>query len=215
MRIDTRQGKGWIAKLGLAAAIVAGACLGPGAAGVSAGSKGGSDCIVQTASGPLDLNVFFEVAARIVIPPCNQIGSGQPWTPGAVWFMNTTFATVPAGFQPAGATPLDDFLAKFSGATYVVDRGTTEEKTYTFSGTGKLFVGTMFGSPIVNTVTMATLKPLSAGQHVVEVYWSFTAMHCDGFGDVILTSVIGDGNCIPPGEHLYWAIPFTVTADRH
>jgi hypothetical protein len=55
-------------------------------------------------------------------------------------------------------------------------------------------------------VTLGTLKPLSVGDHVVESYLSFSAMHCDGFGDVVAD------NCLPAGETLFLpTVSFTVT----
>lgn len=195
----------------LAGAIVTLGCLVVGASSVSA-AKPSRHCVVQLPTGPLDLNEFYGVNAQIVIPDCNQIVSGRPWTVGARWFMNTTFSTVPDGFVPAGDTPLEDFLAKFSALKYVVDPGTSEQKTYVIPNGPALWVGlSPTGFPFVNTLTLTTLRPLSVGQHVVEVYWSFNAMHCDGLGDVI---DFPNGNCPTAGEHFYYAVPFTVTADH-
>jgi hypothetical protein len=48
--------------------------------------------------------------------------------------------------------------------------------------------------PAVWPGTLSIAKPLSVGQHRVEVYWVFSAMHCDGLDGVI------EENCIGPGE---------------
>ena len=120
--------------------------------------------------------------------------------------MNTTFASAPAGFVPAGATPLDDFLAKFVAAKYVVDPGTRQAKTYVFPKSSRLWTGQVDGLPAVTTATLGLLQPLSPGQHLVEVYWGMSAQHCDALGDVIAD------NCLPAGEVLFNRIPFVVTA---
>jgi hypothetical protein len=49
------------------------------------------------------------------------------------WFMNRGFEAVSEGFVPAGATPLEDFVAKFTGVRYVVDPGSKRERTYAFA----------------------------------------------------------------------------------
>jgi hypothetical protein len=57
----------------------------------------------------------------------------------------------------------------------------------------------------VNPVSLGALRPLSVGDHVVDSYLLFSAMHCDGF-DI----VVGE-NCLPAGETLYSSVQFTVT----
>jgi hypothetical protein len=92
---------------------------------------------------------------------------------------------------------------------YVVDPGTAQEKTYVFKNKRHLWTGVnLDGFPVVNTLTMGTLQPLSVGQHVVKTFWLFSAMHCDGFGDVLLA------NCIPAGETHYSTIPLEVKAGQ-
>jgi hypothetical protein len=83
----------------------------------AAGTPAGSDCIAPNGR---DLNAFFGVSARIVAPPfCTQIRAGESWTVASRWVVNDTFASTPAGFLPAGATPLEDFIAKFTAVKYV------------------------------------------------------------------------------------------------
>ena len=154
----------------------------------------------------VDLNVLFGITEQIVGRFCPQVDSGEHWTAsGAPWVMNTSFEAVPEGFMPAGATPLEDFLAKFVGVKYVIDRGTLQEQTYVFPTSDKLWIGTIAGLPAVNGVTLSLLNPLSVDDHFVELYWVFSAMHCDGLGAVI------EENCIPAGETLYARTAFVVT----
>jgi hypothetical protein len=48
-----------------------------------------------------------------------------------------------------------------------------------------------------------------AGQHVIEVYWVFNALHCDGL------TADREQNCIPTGETLFREIVFQVTPGHH
>jgi hypothetical protein len=156
----------------------------------------------------VDLNVLFGISTQIVTPFCTQIDSGEALTTpgGTPWVMNTSFATAPEGFIAAGATPMEDFLAKFIAAKAVLDAGTSKEKTYIFPNGNKLWRGTFLGFPAVQTATLTILKSLSVGKHTVQLYWVFSAMHCDGFGDVV------QDNCLGPGGVAYGPlITFQVT----
>ena len=160
-------------------------------------------CITPTG---IDLNALYDITKQIVTPFCNQVDSGEHWTAaGAGWFMNTSFEAVPEGFVPAGATPLEDFLAKFVAIKYVIDPGTRQEQTYVYPTSDKLWIGTTAGFPAVWPGTLSNLQPLSVGEHFVVVYWVFNAMHCDGFAATV------DENCLGPGEIAYTGVRFEVT----
>jgi hypothetical protein len=90
---------------------------------------------------------------------------------------------------------------------YVVDPGTRQEKTYVFGNDDDLgiFNDRELGTVVANTVSLGTLKPLSVGDHVVDSYLLLSAMHCDGFGDVVTD------NCLPAGETLFSSVEFEVT----
>jgi len=105
------------------------ACLTLGTSGVCGGPKPVRHCITPT---NVDLNVRYGISDAIVAPFCTEVTSGRRWVVSNGWFMNTFFEFVPVGFVPAGATPLEDFKAKFIGVKYVVDAGTPQEKTYQF-----------------------------------------------------------------------------------
>lgn len=156
-----------------------------------------------------NLNILFGILTQIVTPFCTQVDSGEAWTTpaGTPWFMNTSFVTFPEGFVAAGTTPLEDFLAKFTVAKLVVDTGTSAEKTYIFRKSVKLWMGNLRGFPAVQTAILTILKPSSVGEHTVHLYWVFSAMHCDGFGNVV------QDNCLGSGEVAYGPlITFQVTA---
>jgi len=174
-------------------------------AGASAGDRDGDRCIFPDGG---DLNEAWGVSESIVWFFCDEVGAGQDWRVAEGWGMNETFEELPDGFVPAGATPLDDFLAKFVGVKVVVDPGTPQERIYRFTDVSLLTVmKDDDGSPIpvVNGVTMGTLRPLRVGEHVVESYWTMSAMHCDGFP-------IPDGGCLAAGDNLAFATAFEVTS---
>lgn len=182
------------------------------ASGAAADSKAATHCTVPGIE--LDLNVFYGVSHAIVAPFCTSINAGEEWSVTAGWFMNTTFAVFPSNFTPAGATPMEDFIAKFVGVKYVVDPGTAQEKTYVLKNKRHLWTGVnVFGDPLVNTLTMGTLPPLSVGQHVVRTSWLFSQMHCDGLGDVI-GELPGGANCLEAGERHVSTIAFEVKAGQ-
>lgn len=159
-----------------------------------------------------DLNEFYGVSERIVLPFCAQLRTGEHWTTSARWFMATSFEQVPAGFVPAAGTttPLDDFRAKFVAVRYVIDAGTRQAHTYVFPNSDKLWTGVVsFGPPFgdlpaVNTLTLGTLHPLSKGPHTVDRYLQFSALHCDGLGASV------DENCLQPGDIFFGRVTFEV-----
>jgi hypothetical protein len=172
-------------------------------ASTASASRTANQCIAPDGT---DLNQFYNFSDQIVAPFCTQVDAGENWSVVARWFVNFTFASAPDGFVPAGTTPVEDFLAKFAGVKYVLDPDTSHEKVYLLKNKRHLWAGSANGFPLFNTLTMGTLQPLSVGPHVVKTYWLFSAMHCDGFGDVLLV------NCFLAGETLYSTIPFEVTS---
>ena len=190
----------------LAALCVLVACLGLGANAASAAPKAVPHCITPTG---VDLNERYGVSVTIVAPFCTEVHSGRRWSVSNGWFLNLTFEVVPAGFVPEGATPLDDFIAKFIGVKYVVDPGTKQQRIYVFPNDDDLGVFSDAAQDVVNPVTLGTLRPLSVGDHVVDSYFVLRAMHCDGFGAVVAE------NCLPAGEILFTRVLFTVTSGHN
>ena len=183
-----------------------------GRANAEAKTKSGNHCITPDG---FNLNEIYGISLQIVTRFCSEVGSGEQWvSPGAPWIMSGAFDAVPEEFEPAGETPLEDFLAKFEAIKYVIDPDTKHEKTVVFPHDGNLFTGpgTLFGAlpeedlDVVSPITLGALKPLSVGEHAVRVFWRLSAMHCDGLGDVV------DENCLPGEEFLYSSVrAFTVT----
>ena len=162
----------------------------------------GEHCVIPDGT---DLNEFYGVSETIVVPFCPPLRTGEHWTTTSRWFVAPSYGPVPPGFVPApGATPADDFLAKFVGVKYVIDPGTRLEQTYVFPNSDKLFIGLVDGLTLFNPITLSRLHPLAKGQHVIERYWRMSALHCDGIGDSLAD------NCLPEGDTFFGAFPFDV-----
>ena len=177
-------------------------CLGLGASGSSAAPNAVTPCFSPSG---VDLNERYGVSEVIVAPFCTEVSSGRRWTVSNRWFMSPTFEAVPDGFEPAGETPLEDFVAKFIGVKYVVDSGTSRERTYVFGKVADLAILDDGLDVFVNPLTLGALKPSSVGDHVVDSYLLFNALHCDGLAAVL------EENCLPAGETYFSSVQFTVT----
>ena len=170
-----------------------------GASESSAAPNSVTPCI--TPSG-IDLNERYGVSEAIVAPFCPEIASGRRWRVSTPWFVSPTFDAVPDGFEPAGETPIEDFVAKFIGVKYVVDPGTTQERTYAFGNVDDLAI---IDDVLANPITLGRLGPSSVGDHIIDTYLLFSAMHCDGLAASL------EENCLPAGEVYYSSVQFTVT----
>jgi hypothetical protein len=170
-------------------------------------NKPGNHCIAPSG---VDLNVALGISDQIVAPTppfegCDKVGSGERWTvAGQLWAVAQSFEAVPEGFDPAGETPLEDFIAKFEAVKYVIDPGTKQEKAAVIPNSDALLViNPEEGFDLVSPTTLGTVKPLSVGDHAVDVYWVFRAMHCDGIGVDRQPGV----NCFPAGETKFPSLP--------
>jgi hypothetical protein len=176
-------------------------CLGGAARVSSAAPKAVPHCVTPTG---VDLNERYDVSDTIIAPFCQELGAGRHWTVSNAWFMSPTFLAVPDGFVAAGETPLEDFVAKFIAVKYVIDAGTNRERTYVFPNSDDLATFTDGIVVAVNPLTLGTLMPLGVGDHVVDSYLLFSAMHCDGLEANV------EQNCLPAGETLFGTAEFTV-----
>jgi len=135
----------------------------------------------------------------------------------------------PNGYRPDHPAPMDDFLSKISRARYVVSRDGRVEITKTVTrrellahaklGTfGDLFVSpdttltpgvTIYGAaPEWTTLEPFSSRRLGTGQHTIDIYWTLTKMHCDGFAPDITN------DCFAAGETLSTSTVFNVVPHR-
>jgi len=166
----------------------------------SAGSSDGTHCIFPDGT---DFNQIWGVTEAVVWFNCTSIGAGEDWRVADGWGVNSRFQGKPKGFIPAGDTPIADFLAKFVGVKVVVDAGTSSEQVYRFTDTSRLLVD----GNLVNAVTMGVMRDLPVGHHIVDAYWTMSALHCDGFPKP-------KGGCLPAGDSLGFSTEFDVVAKQ-
>jgi hypothetical protein len=168
-----------------------------------------------------DLNERYGVSERIIGPPgCREAFAGEKWVravPPWITAPNAAQAGYPDGYTPELPNPINDFNKKFSGARYVIDEGTPQEKT--FAG-GPEILRTGFtvpqgyieppgypnidGFPFSSPVS-PVYHPLSVGTHTINVYVTMSARHCNGIKPVP-TAALGlapGAACLDQGEHRY------------
>lgn len=98
---------------------------------------------------------------------------------------------MPDGYVPAGATPLEDFVAKFVAIRYVVDEGTPHEFTVEFANGPLLWTGDHAINQdiaLATPMTLGAIRPLSVGPHTVRTFWIMSDMQCDGWSAVVAES---------------------------
>jgi hypothetical protein len=170
-----------------------------------AGTKKTPHCITPTGD---DLNEIWGTPDAFIAPFCTEASTGAWWRPILRWLVADTWESVPAGFTPAGDTPIEDFLLKFEGSRYVVDAGTRHERVYEFTAEElTLIVLDSEGGPDFARWA-PRLHPLRPGVHTVDKYHNFSAMHCDGFSEA------DGGICVAAGESLAESLEFVVTKPR-
>jgi hypothetical protein len=155
----------------------------------------------------LDLNAFYGVTEQVAATFCPPGHAGRPWRPASRWETAPNFDAydeLPDGFEPVSAIPQEDFIAKFQAVTYVIDPGTRQEKTVVFPKSASLFTQQLDDFDVTSPITLGVVKPLSVGDHAVDISWQLSAMHCDGFGTEM------DVNCLAAGDFFYGRWQFTV-----
>ena len=121
--------------------VVGAALAGPPA---SAAPTRDSNC-VHPSSG-VSLNELFGVPEQFVSPICEGLTAGEHWRPTMSYFgADGSDAVYPQGYVPLHANPVDDVLAKIT-IKAVIDGGTRQQKTYTFSPTDEDASARMSGS---------------------------------------------------------------------
>lgn len=155
----------------------------------------------------VDLNVIYDVPGRIVSGFCDYAFAGERFSPATGWFMSPAWDLTPPGFNPTGATPVEEFVARLDAVRFVIDAGTRQEKSVTFPSGPNLAVIT--GGPFVvaNIVTLGRIGPLSVGNHTIDTYLILDGPTCDGLGDVFAD------NCLPAGTT--WFDGYGVTVSPH
>jgi len=158
----------------------------------------------------VDINANLGIlSAAVVAPYCPEMKAGDWWVPAQFWFGAKTWEQVPDGFEPAGDTPVEDFIAKFVSIRYVVDQGTTQEFSVEFANGPSLWTDEHPTNPdieLASAMTLGTIRPLSVGTHSVTSFWTFSDDQCDGLSDVF------EESCFPAGVFDGGTLSFDVVA---
>ena len=171
--------------------------------GTAFAKRSATDCITPAGE---ELNQTFETRDAFVAPYCTEMRTGDRWRAILRIAVAGSEPVFPGAYAPLRPRLDEDFLAKFVSARYVVDAGTSRERSYAFSA-GDLVVqagAIPDGTRFVRWVT-PPLHPLPPGDHTVHEYVTLSADFWDGLG---LDPAI---NLIPGGESLAGSVGFSVS----
>lgn len=195
-----------------AASAATGGLPGTGDKSFSPGPRsGGNHCVSPEG---VDANQLLGISQQLFLPgACGDvIEAGEfyvPLGPGW-WTMNTFWQAMPADYTPSAPTPLQDFTSKVRSMIYVVDPGTSHERSYRFTAQDIMDVRTLHdffpqtGPYWPVALFLAKLPPLPPGDHHLSTSIEMSARSCDGLG----TDPAVD--CLPAGVTRLQVCPFTV-----
>jgi hypothetical protein len=150
-----------------------------------------------------NLQQYFGVTSSLVIPSggCGTVLTGSTWSTPVVFYVARTWEHIPAGYQPTGATPLEELVDDLTKVRLIVDEGkpgafTVERTIDQIHVTTADWQEVFPDDPdwlLVDIGTHITMPPLRAGQHTVRGEFEVDSPACDG------TSADFDLSCIPTG----------------
>src|SRR6266511_39406 len=130
-----------------------------------------------------DLNDLYDTNDAFVTPPsCDTAFAGSWWRPLAYWVTATTYQIAPPDYEPIGATPTLDFLAKLRSTRYVVDAGTSRERSMEVEASDLLIDTVTLFEGIELTRFTPRFPSLPLGEHTVDMYLTMSAEHWNGLG---------------------------------
>lgn len=130
----------------------------------------------------IDLNAEIGTKDAILTPFCTTANTGDWLRPTVRWTGASTHEVIPAGYVPSRPTPREDFLAKFSGARYVLDVGTARERTHRVSAEDLIIAVGDLPEDRQFLGIQARLRPVAKGRHTFDVYFTLAADNWDGMG---------------------------------
>jgi hypothetical protein len=174
-----------------------------------AGNTGNNHCVSPEG---VDANAVLGISEQLLLPGiCDNVQTGEFYAFfNAVWYMNTFWEFVPAGYTPSAPTPLQDFTSKVRSVTFEVDPGTKRAHSYRYRAQDIMDVRTIHDFfPITGpnwpiAFFLAKLPPLPPGAHQVAFSIEMSARHCDGLGTDPAV------HCLGAGTTRLGACPFTV-----
>lgn len=179
------------------------------------GNRDGNHCINAS---DVDLNDLYGASEQFRVFECRVTSAGEHWIRPIWWITNFQADSVyPAGYVPAQAAPVDDFVSKLTAVEVVIDGGTRRERKFVFDGSAIVRTDIhaeqvepgAWGAPYPMASILALLPPLSVGEHFLEAFVVLSAEHCDGF------TTDPDFSCIPAGATQFLGHPVVFTRPEH
>jgi hypothetical protein len=183
-----------------------------------AGDSEGNHCVSPEG---VDANQLLGVSEQLFLPgECEPTEVGEFWVPftSSSFVLNSSWQ-VPADYTPSASTPLEDFVSKVRSMTYIVDAGTSQERSYRFRAQDIMdvrSVGDFF--PLTGpdpdwpwVFFLAKLPPLPPGDHTLTSVIEMSARSCDGFGT---GSPNAPFNCLDAGTTRLFRCTFTVASEQ-
>jgi hypothetical protein len=212
------------------AALVAPSSAGPASAALDSGGRGpGARCLSDNGT---DVARYFGLRGDAIWlnlqgqqPACLTVRRGTFARTHGWIAQEGSKAVYPADYTPVRREPIADFLSKLTEARYVISRDGVVEVERVVRGRalrshatlGRF--GDLFVAPDTTLVPGVTIGPdapewtshelfdarrFPLGEHTIEIYWTLSARHCDGFAPDPVN------NCLPAGESLSTSTAFTV-----
>ena len=173
--------------------------------GVASARERENRCISPTGD---NLNQTFDTDDGFVAPFCTRIISGEKWRPIVRIQVAGTERVFPDGYTPEHRNLVKDFLAKLVSTRYVVDAGTSQERTFVVTPDNLIIeIGNEAGGTKF-VRWMPRLPKLAPGVHTVDGFVTMRADHWDGLG------VDPAANLLPAGESLNLSVTFRVVRSR-
>lgn len=181
-------GAAWAARGGL-----------PGTGDMSFNPAGDSEDNHCVSPEGVDANQLLGVSEQLIEPGQCEPEAGEFWVPftTASWTVNSAW-DVAADYTPSAPTPLEDFVSKVRSMTYIVDAGTSRERSHRFRAQDIMDVRSirdffpLTGPDLPSVLFLAKLSPLPPGDHTFDAVLEMSARSCDGFGTA-------PSNCLDAG----------------
>jgi hypothetical protein len=161
----------------------------------------------------VDANQLLGISQPLFLPGvCGDvIEAGEFYVPlGTGWLtMNTFWEAAPADYTPSATTPLEDFVSKVRSMIYVVDPGTTQERSYRYPAQNIMDLRTLrdffpeTGPDWPVALFLPKLPPLPPGDHHLSTSIEMSARSCNGLGTA-------STDCLPAGITRLQVCPFKV-----
>jgi len=153
-----------------------------------------------------NLQQYFGVSVSLVIPSaCDSIKAGSKWATPLAFYVARSWEHVPDGYEPSGATPLEELENDLTVVRFIIDEGTPHQFTVERSASQIHFRVRDWQEVypddpdwvFVDVGSHIAMRPLPPGTHTIRGEFVVSRLTCDG------TSSDVNQSCIPPGQFEY------------